>query len=39
VDKMLAWCHIGPPHARVENLTVKEEPYTGGFKDFSVKYY
>jgi acylphosphatase len=38
VDKMLGWCHIGPPHARVENVTTKEEPYTGEFRNFSVKY-
>ncbi len=38
VDKMLAWCHIGPRAARVENVTVKEEPYTGDFQDFSIKY-
>jgi len=38
VDKMIAWCHIGPPAARVENVTVKEEPYTGKFLDFSIKY-
>jgi acylphosphatase len=38
VDKMLAWCHQGPPHARVENDTIKEEPYTGEFRNFSIKY-
>jgi len=38
VDKMLDWCHIGPRAARVENVTVKEEPYTGDFQDFSIKY-
>ena len=38
VDKMLDWCHIGPPAARVENVTIKEEPYTGEFRDFSIKY-
>lgn len=38
VDKMLAWCHIGPSAARVENVTIEEEPYTGEFRDFSVKY-
>jgi acylphosphatase len=38
VDKMLAWCRIGPPAARVENVTIKEEPYTGGFSDFSIKH-
>jgi acylphosphatase len=38
VDKMLTWCHIGPPAARVENVTAKEEPYTDSFHDFSIKY-
>jgi acylphosphatase len=38
VDKMIAWCHIGPPHARVENVTIKEEPYIGEFRDFSIRY-
>ena len=38
IDKMLAWCYIGPPHARVENVTIKEDPYTGSFHDFSIKY-
>ncbi|OGP68764.1 MAG: acylphosphatase [Deltaproteobacteria bacterium RBG_16_44_11] len=38
VDKMLTWCHVGPPAARVENVTIKEEPYTGGFSDFSIKH-
>ncbi|MGD0022004.1 MAG: acylphosphatase [Smithellaceae bacterium] len=38
VDKMIAWCHNGPPRARVENVTTKEEPYVGEFRDFSIKY-
>ena len=38
VDKMLEWCHIGPPAARVENLIVTEEPYTGEFNDFTIKF-
>jgi acylphosphatase len=38
VDKMLAWCHIGPPHALVENVMVKEEPYTDSFNNFSIKH-
>ncbi len=38
VDKMLNWCHIGPPRSRVENVTPKEEPYIGEFRDFSIKY-
>jgi acylphosphatase len=38
VDKMLSWCHIGPPAARVEKVMTAEEPYTGEFSDFSIKY-
>ena len=38
VDKMLAWCHVGPPAARVENVEVTEETYTGEFRNFSIKY-
>ena len=38
IDKMLAWCHIGPPAARVEEVLTEEELYTGEFRDFSIKY-
>jgi acylphosphatase len=38
IDKMIAWCHIGPPAARVEEVLTEEEPYIGEFRDFSVKY-
>jgi acylphosphatase len=38
VDKMLDWCHVGPPAARVENVTTTEENYTAEFRDFSIKY-
>ena len=38
VDKMLAWCHIGPPAARVEEVLTEEEPYTGEFRNFNIKY-
>ena len=38
VDNMLAWCHIGPPAARVENVLTEEEPYTGEFRNFNIKY-
>ena len=38
VDKMIAWCHIGPPAARVEEVLTKEEPHTGEFHEFSIKY-
>lgn len=38
VDKMLEWCRKGPPAARVENVIVREEPYTGEFNNFTIKY-
>jgi len=38
IDKILEWCHIGPPAARVEEVLTEEEQYTGEFRDFSIKY-
>lgn len=38
VDKMLAWCHVGSPAARVENVAITEKSYTGEFRNFSIKY-
>jgi acylphosphatase len=37
VDKMIAWCKVGPPAARVEKVDTAEEHYTGGFHDFTIK--
>jgi acylphosphatase len=36
IDKMIEWCHIGPPAARVEEVLTEEEHYTGEFRDFSI---
>ncbi|MFO7569442.1 MAG: acylphosphatase [Smithellaceae bacterium] len=38
VDKMTAWCKIGPPAARVQNVSAADEPYTGSFRQFSIQY-
>ena len=38
VDKMLIWCHTGPPHARVNHVGVIEESYTGNLRDFKIIY-
>lgn len=38
IDKMLAWCHIGPPAARVDKVIYTEEPCSSEFRDFSIKY-
>ena len=38
VDKMIAWCRVGPSAARVDKVTVNDEHYTGGFSGFSIKH-
>jgi acylphosphatase len=38
IDKMLAWCKVGPPAARVEKVTTVEEEYKGAFPDFIIRY-
>ncbi len=35
---MIAWSWQGSPLARVENVEVTWEPYTGEFRDFGVNY-
>ena len=39
VEKAVQWCHKGPPHALVTNVTVKRDQYTGEFGTFSISYY
>jgi len=36
IKKLLQFCSKGPNYARVDNIEVKEETYTGEFKDFKV---
>ena len=38
VDRMIQWCHRGPSEARVTNVQVEWENYTGEFEDFSILY-
>jgi len=35
---MLDWCRQGPPTARVNDLQVREQPATGEFAGFDVRY-
>jgi len=35
---MLDWCRRGPREARVDHVDVIEEPWTGAFRDFTVRY-
>jgi len=36
VDKMIDWCHIGPPAARVDRVEFLEEPYAGNLHSFKI---
>ncbi|MCX7591797.1 MAG: acylphosphatase [Kiritimatiellae bacterium] len=38
VDKFVAWCHQGPPHAKVVNVTVEIQPAGNEFKFFTIRY-
>ncbi len=38
VKKLIEWCHVGPPAARVEKVEVKYEDYRGEFDTFSIRY-
>ena len=37
-EELIAWCHRGPSMARVDNVTVTWETYTGEFSGFNVTY-
>ncbi len=36
VDRLVQWCHQGPPSARVEGVAAVEEEPTGEFSAFRV---
>jgi acylphosphatase len=38
VAEMLKWCHRGSPASVVTKVETFEEPYTGEFKDFKIRY-
>lgn len=38
VEKMVAWCHQGPPYAEVRRVEVVVEKHTGEFDAFSIAY-
>ena len=37
VTAMVEWCHSGPPAARVEQVTVTRQKYTGEFQGFIIR--
>lgn len=38
VDDTIAWCHHGPPMARVTDVKVSWEEHSGESKEFSILY-
>jgi len=38
VEEMIAFCHRGPPAAKVTKVEVHWEEYKGEFKDFYIRY-
>jgi acylphosphatase len=38
VGLVVEWCFTGPPNARVYDVDVNYEKYTGEFQDFTVAY-
>lgn len=38
LERLIAWCHEGPPLAVVDEVKVVWEPYTGEFANFSIAY-
>ena len=38
VQRLIDWCHVGPPASRVDKVTVEWEEYRGEFSDFSISY-
>ncbi len=38
VERTVAWCRKGPPHAVVTHVEISREPYTGKFSTFSISY-
>jgi acylphosphatase len=38
VEHVVRWCRVGPSLAVVEHVEVLEEPYSGTFKEFSIRY-
>lgn len=38
VQRMVAWCHQGPPEAYVTDVESHDEPYAGDLRTFSIRW-
>lgn len=36
VDKVMMWCHQGPPGSHVDNVKIQYEAFIGNFNDFEI---
>jgi acylphosphatase len=36
VDKVIRWCHQGPPNSRVDKVQINYEIFMGSFTDFKI---
>jgi acylphosphatase len=37
IERLIAWCRVGPPSARVSRIDVTRAPASGEFTDFEVR--
>lgn len=38
VQRMVAWCHQGPPEAYVTDVEIHDEPFAGDLRTFSIRW-
>jgi len=38
ISHVIEWCHAGPANARVDDVSIKDEDYTGEYSKFEVLY-
>jgi acylphosphatase len=38
VRELMGFCQRGPPHARVDRIEVREEPFRGESRGFEIRY-
>ncbi len=38
VEKLLTWCHAGPPAAKVTGVVVSDRDVTGADREFAITY-
>ena len=38
VQKLVEWCHQGPPYAKVTNVQQFQEQWKGEFRDFEIRF-